>query len=76
VPGYMQMHQYTALIENVQIKTFETDIDPVFGPNTLAQMNMRRNFLEITNKLYNKNSNELKACLREVFISKMVAPVF
>jgi O-antigen ligase len=59
LPGYYQMRSYTALIENPQVKTFETDINSVFTPATTAQMNIRRNFLEITNKLYNKNPDEL-----------------
>ncbi len=59
IPGYYQMHQYTVQIENIQAKTFESDIDAVFAPFTSAQMNIRRNFLEIANKLYNKNPNDL-----------------
>jgi len=59
LPGYFQMHQYTVLIENAKAKSFEKDIDFVFAPFTLPQMNIRRNFLEVTNKLYNKNSDEI-----------------
>jgi O-antigen ligase len=70
LPGYIQMRHYTALISNYQAKSFERDIDSIFTPFISVQTNIRRNLLEIANKLYNKNPDELNLRLLEKSILK------
>jgi O-antigen ligase len=57
LPGYLQMRDYTAIIKTQNPSTIEKDIDGVTAPFTLAQVNIRRNFMEITDTLYNKKPN-------------------
>jgi hypothetical protein len=59
LPGYVQMRSYTFLIKNARADTFEIKIDSVFKPITIAQMNIRRDFLRVTNELCNKNLDEV-----------------
>jgi hypothetical protein len=70
LPGYFQMRQYTVLIKNAQAKTFKSEIDSVFTPFTLAQMNIRRDFLGVTNDSYNKNKDEISLNLLKRAIVK------
>ena len=52
------MRDYTSIIKTQNPITIEKDIDGVTAPFTLAQVNIRRNFMEIANTLYSKKSNE------------------
>lgn len=62
LPSYLQMRNYTSLVQNIFTENFETEIVSVFKPFTLAQMNIRKNFLDFSSKLYNndRNKNNLK----------------
>ena len=57
--GYVQMRDYTSLINNAHTENFEVKIDSVFTPFTVAQMNIRRDFLAVANDLYNKDPSEV-----------------
>jgi O-antigen ligase len=68
--GYIQMRDYTSLIQKTKNSDFESKIDKVFTINTLAQMNMRRNFLDIANTLYNKTPDERNTRLLKMSIDR------
>lgn len=70
VPGYAEMRDYNAFVKNAQAKTFEADIESVFGSDSLAQMNIRRDFLSITNDQYNKNPSDVSLRLLKKAITK------
>jgi tetratricopeptide (TPR) repeat protein len=70
LPGYIQMRNYTSIIKGLNSVSIEKEIDSVFEPDTLAQMNMRRNFLEITNNLYNKNPDEQNLLLLKKAVTR------
>jgi O-antigen ligase len=70
LPGYIQMRDYTHFIKNTQTISFESKIDSVFSPFTLAQTNIRRNFLEVVADMYVKNPNELNGILLKKAINK------
>ncbi len=70
LPGYIQMRDYTHFIKNTQTISFESKIDSVFSPFTLAQTNIRRNFLEVVADIYVKNPNELNGILLKKAINK------
>jgi O-antigen ligase len=70
LPGYIQMRNYTSLVKNAYPDTFESKIDSVFSLFTTAQMNIRRDFLSITNDQYNKTPNDVSLSLLKKAITK------
>ena len=69
LPGYVQMRNYTSIVKGLNSAVIENKIDSVFNYDTNTQMNMRRNFLEVTNRTYNKEPSELNARLLKKAIS-------
>jgi O-antigen ligase len=51
VPGYIQMRKYSIFKQHVNLSQAEDDLKTVFTPFTVPQMNIRRNLLEIANKV-------------------------
>lgn len=70
LPGYIQMRNYTSLVNNSQINRFEKGIDSIFTPFTSAQENIRRDFMKITNSLYHEKPTEVNFRLVEKAITK------
>lgn len=70
LPGYMEMRNYSALISDVYASTFESKIDSVFTPFTVAQKNIRVDFLRVTNELDNKKPDIVTSRLLTKAISE------
>jgi len=58
LPGYLQMRSYFPLVRDSSPEVIEKEIDSILDLSTVAQMNIRKDLLRISNDFYNKDQNE------------------
>jgi O-antigen ligase len=68
--GYVQMRNYSLIIRNLNYSNIENNLDSIFKLKTVSQMNIRKNFLEISNDYYSQNKNEQSLKLLNQAIEK------